>query len=691
MDLIDKQMDKLLLKSIKYVQLKKFKQAEPCLQKYIDKSKKSFEALHLLARVYNQLGKSVLAMDYLEKAYLINNKNNQLNQLYAEYSFLFTSKKTCLSLVNTMLAGDPDNINLLTTKAKALLKHRDYNNALDVYDSLVLRSTDSGFLFGQASCKAGMGNWEAALSTIKTALDLSPSNSEICALYLKCLQTLSRYTKFVEYIVKNYQHLGQTIKEKNIALAYSFLNLLAADDDDIAAKFMALQKLLPSVPDEMWNLHIASICTPVFSSNKSINEYRGRYIAAIEKTGKIECGPHLANFRPTSHFYLSYNGLNNRSINEQLSDLYPVKNNIKLSVSANANVKKKMLVISDMLYDRHTISKLNLGLLAGLSNGAFDVTVWVPGVEKFTPVKQLKNVIKKVNVVSKDIELMISNVKKIKPDFIFYPEIGMSSLIYALANERLAPVQFTSWGHPDTTGIKNIDCFVSSNYLEPKNAEEHYSEKLICLSKLPSVYPPVDYEKASTSHIEGFEQQSKYITCLQSAFKFHPEFDEIIRAILEQNPKVKLYIISSRGSDLLMKRFKESGIDDERVITLPKMKNNDFLNVYSQATVVLDPIHFGGGNTVYEGMSLGIPIVTLPGEFMRGRVTYAAYKQMDFENLIAKSKEHYVELVNKLIQDDGFNKETRQKIVHKQHLLFDTTEIVQELEDKLLGLIDNVK
>jgi predicted O-linked N-acetylglucosamine transferase (SPINDLY family) len=64
---------------------------------------------------------------------------------------------------------------------------------------------------------------------------------------------------------------------------------------------------------------------------------------------------------------------------------------------------------------------------------------------------------------------------------------------------------------------------------------------------------------------------------------------------------------------------------------------------------------------------------------------------MNVEDLIAKSKNHYVELVNKLIQDDGFNKEIRQKIVHKQHLLFDTTEIVQELEDKLLGLIDNVK
>ena len=66
--------------------------------------------------------------------------------------------------------------------------------------------------------------------------------------------------------------------------------------------------------------------------------------------------------------------------------------------------------------------------------------------------------------------------------------LGMDVRTYFLAFARLAPVQCVTWGHPDTTGIPNLDTFLSSSLIEPLDAEEHYSERLHRFSTLPTYY-----------------------------------------------------------------------------------------------------------------------------------------------------------------------------------------------------------
>ena len=60
----------------------------------------------------------------------------------------------------------------------------------------------------------------------------------------------------------------------------------------------------------------------------------------------------------------------------------------------------------------------------------------------------------------------------------FYADLGMDIRTYFLAFARLAPVQCVTWGHPDTTGIPNMDYFISSDLIEADGAEKHYSETL---------------------------------------------------------------------------------------------------------------------------------------------------------------------------------------------------------------------
>ena len=70
-------------------------------------------------------------------------------------------------------------------------------------------------------------------------------------------------------------------------------------------------------------------------------------------------------------------------------------------------------------------------------------------------------------------------------DILFYPDIGMSPYTYILSLSRLALVQVTSFGHPNTSGSKNMDYFISSKYTETEDSDMYYTERLIRFSRLP--------------------------------------------------------------------------------------------------------------------------------------------------------------------------------------------------------------
>ncbi|MGQ0653373.1 MAG: tetratricopeptide repeat protein, partial [Betaproteobacteria bacterium] len=69
-------------------------------------------------------------------------------------------------------------------------------------------------------------------------------------------------------------------------------------------------------------------------------------------------------------------------------------------------------------------------------------------------------------------------------DALIYPELGMDTPGFRLASLRLAPLQAVSWGHPETSGLPTVDCYLSAELMEPPDAERHYSERLVRLPNL---------------------------------------------------------------------------------------------------------------------------------------------------------------------------------------------------------------
>ena len=102
---------------------------------------------------------------------------------------------------------------------------------------------------------------------------------------------------------------------------------------------------------------------------------------------------------------------------------------------------------------------------------------------------------------------------------------------------------------------------------------------------------------------------------------------------------------------------------------------------------MLDPIHYGGGNTSYEALGLDVPVVTLPGNLLRSRITAALYQKMGFEELIADDADGYVRSCVRLATDARFRESVIDQMVHSSGVLFEDPAEVRCLETWLASLV----
>jgi predicted O-linked N-acetylglucosamine transferase (SPINDLY family) len=212
----------------------------------------------------------------------------------------------------------------------------------------------------------------------------------------------------------------------------------------------------------------------------------------------------------------------------------------------------------------------------------------------------------------------------------------------------LAPVQAVGWGHPDTTGLDSVDYFLSAAAIEPDGADDHYRERLIRLDRLPCYYePPAAPSQLTSRAALGLPENCVLLGCPQSLFKFHPDFDRVLAAIADGEPAARIVLLAGATpawTDQLRARWARSyPILSERVMFLPRLPLDRFLALLDRVDVLLDPLHFGAGNSFYEAAAFGAPTITWPGRFMRGRIVAGAYRQMELTDApVAGSPDAYV-------------------------------------------------
>ncbi len=103
-----------------------------------------------------------------------------------------------------------------------------------------------------------------------------------------------------------------------------------------------------------------------------------------------------------------------------------------------------------------------------------------------------------------------------------------------------------------------------------------------------------------------------------------------------------------------------------------------FQSLVYYSHILLDSYPFGGCNGSFEAFGFGIPVVTMPAEFINGHFTYGLYQKMGILDCIALSFDEYLEITKKLVTDEIFYKSVREKITSGKSKIFEEKESVIE-------------
>lgn len=238
-------------------------------------------------------------------------------------------------------------------------------------------------------------------------------------------------------------------------------------------------------------------------------------------------------------------------------------------------------------------------------------------------------------------------VRALDFDALFFTEPGWDFAQYLMAVYRVAPLQFTSWMSPGTTGLKQMDAFLSSTLLEPPRAEAEYSESLERWPVLPSWLPDISFPPPAPRADFGLQDDWHVYACLQNLLKLHPDFDALLGEILRRDPLGQVVMVCATEQQplaaKLMQRFERSLADVmPRIWVFPELSNQQFMQLLQCSDVALDPLYFGGGATTYQTVLCGLPLVTWPGERMVGRISAALCRIIGVTDCIVQDAEAYV-------------------------------------------------
>eukprot|EP01038_Epipyxis_sp_PR26KG_P008930 gene8930-12043_t len=216
--------------------------------------------------------------------------------------------------------------------------------------------------------------------------------------------------------------------------------------------------------------------------------------------------------------------------------------------------------------------------------------------------------------------------------FLFYSDIGMDFVTYALAYSRLATYQAVWWGHPITTGMNTIDYFIGLDDEILTAGDDQYSEQLIRMNYV-NTEPMRKMDIAIKEHVTS---------------------------------KIMLGKDIEYGPDMTQKMINQIRFVDYSY----------YMTLLEHSTAVLDTFPYGGCLTTHDALSHGIPMVTLPSMYLRGRFTMSMYRQMNHMELIATNTQHFIQLIVNLTTNVTFHhyhthmiKEKFDKNIHKNDLV----------------------
>jgi protein O-GlcNAc transferase len=666
-------------------------------QRVVELQPKFSDGLANLGTVLRQLGRPREALVPLQRAYADNLRSAMVCNLIGACLMDTGEPHAAVKFFEAATLAEPDDADGWGNLAIVLNNMGEVARAQECADKAVaLRPESSVALAARAAVEFEQGHIETAIDTYREAIALADPSTQIYCAFANALWTSGRCEEALD-------RLRQAVA--------------IGSNDAIARWKLAMSQVRP----------FYATMAEIEASRQAFAESLGNLQSWFRETHRPEAYRAVGSTTP---FYLGYHPFNNRDLLVRYGKLctewmasmpldtpLPRPGQRTAPPKASSAVRKTRIGIASSHIRNHSVwNAVTKGWLQHLDKTRFDIWLFQLGRINDEETVQARREAAHFVEGAMTEQGWARAIGEAQLDALIYPEIGMDALTTQLASLRLAPIQATTWGHPETSGLSTIDLYISAEALEPADASGNYSERLVRLPNLGVYAEPLAPSIVLPDlPLLGLPGDEPLLLCPGSTFKYSPVHDHVWARIAKGlgggghkrgwarithrlRGKGNGRLVFFRGNNLsldelfaqrLRRAFDTEKVDfDAHVRVIPHLDRSRFFGLMQQSALMLDTVGFSGFNLALQATEAGLPVVAFEGEFMRGRLASGIMRRMDLAELVATSEEDFIERAVELAGDASRLGELRVKIAERRQILFHDTEAVRGLERCLIEAIE---
>jgi predicted O-linked N-acetylglucosamine transferase (SPINDLY family) len=664
------------------------------------------------ATAFNNRGTALKELERLDGALSSYDKAITLKPDYPEAFYnrgiilqVMRRFEEALASYDRAIALKPDHAGAFNNRGAAFQELRCFEDALASYDSAIAFHPDYAEAFNnRGAAFQELQRFEDALASYDRAIALKPDYPE--AFYNRGI-ALRELRRFDEALASYARAIAL---KPDYAEAFRNRGNALRDQGKWAEAVTQYERALalkPGYAEARFDLCMAQL--PIlYRDELEIISRRAAYQHCLERLcedvdqDRTPCDWPKA-IGSSQPFYLAYQGYNDCDLQSLYGSLvcrimagrYP---STGLSPRPPRPDEPVRLGIVSGYFREHSNWKIpTKGWISQIDRRRFRVFGYHTGVKKDTETKEAAALCDRFVQGPLSIEHWREAILHDAPHVLIYPEVGMDTVSAQLAAQRLAPVQCNSWGHPDTSGFPTLDYYLSSELMEPPEAQNHYTEHLVRLPNLSIYYEPLDLPPVSLSRADlGLRSTATTYWCGQSLYKYLPQFDQVFPRIAREVGDCQFVFIQYPKGEyvtgLFRKRldvtFAAFGLRaTDYCVVLPYLSSHGFVAAIGQCDIVLDSIGWSGCNSTLEGLHHDLPIVTMTGPLMRGRHSTAILKMMGVEQTITETLNDFVSTAIRLARDTPWRMAIKNRIAANKHRVYRDTSCISALQEFLDSVV----
>jgi hypothetical protein len=265
--------------------------------------------------------------------------------------------------------------------------------------------------------------------------------------------------------------------------------------------------------------------------------------------------------------------------------------------------------------------------------------------------KQLFDDVIEIDAGNVSLADIVGHIRRVAPDIIYYPSLGMATWWVALSTVRLAPIQIATMGHPASPKSEAID-YVIADPMCP--GDPSCFDEIVVIRERS--FPFVMRQDASIPAASPREHPQMLRVAVPSmACKLNAPFLATLQRIaMACGRPLEFHFFPNMVGMTWYQITKEIRRWLPGAVVHPRSDYNQYLQWMTACDLHLSTFPFGGTNSNIDSMHLGIPMVALEGLEIHAQTDAGMIRMAGLpESLVSYHPQEYERIALRVIESDA--------------------------------------